>query len=99
MFKRFLFGLALAATLAGCASNVNLDDVPVEDRSASTTPSGQGSATTQSDVKSVTLDPNAGAAAGPAGVARIIYFDYDSNVIKQEFQPLIEGHARFLKSN
>jgi peptidoglycan-associated lipoprotein len=36
---------------------------------------------------------------GPANVARIIYFDYDSYVIKPDFQQLIEAHARFLKSN
>ena len=34
-------------------------------------------------------------AAGP----RIVYFDYDSYVIKPDFQSLIEGHARFLKAN
>jgi peptidoglycan-associated lipoprotein len=28
-----------------------------------------------------------------------VYFDYDSYVIKPQFQSLIEGHARFLKSN
>ena len=33
------------------------------------------------------------------GVARIIYFDYDSYTVKPEFQSLIDGHARFLKAN
>ena len=31
-------------------------------------------------------------------MARIVYFDYDSFVIKPEFQALIESHARFLKA-
>ena len=35
----------------------------------------------------------------PAGAARVVYFDYDSFVIKPEFQALIEAHARFLKAN
>jgi len=30
---------------------------------------------------------------------RSIYFDYDSYVVKNEFQPLIEAHARFLVNN
>ena len=30
---------------------------------------------------------------------RIIYFDYDSNVIKPQFQSLLEQHARFLRAN
>jgi peptidoglycan-associated lipoprotein len=29
-------------------------------------------------------------------VAKIVYFDYDSNAIKPEFQGLIEGNARWL---
>jgi peptidoglycan-associated lipoprotein len=28
-----------------------------------------------------------------------VYFDYDSYVIKPEFQSLLEAHARFLKAN
>ena len=30
---------------------------------------------------------------------RSIYFDYDSYVIKSDFQPLIDAHARFLVNN
>jgi hypothetical protein len=36
---------------------------------------------------------------GPANVARIVYFDYDSYAVKPEFQSLLESHARFLKAN
>ncbi len=96
-----------AAALAGCSS-VKLDDsVPVEDRTAATAAQpgagGQGAATpgaaTQSRVAPVSTDNAAAQAAGPVGVARLIYFDYDSFVIKPEFQPLVEAHARFLKAN
>lgn len=99
----------LAAALAGCSS-VKLDDsVPVEDRTAAQPGAGgQGAATpgaatpgaaTQSRVAPVSTDNAAAQAAGPVGVARLIYFDYDSFVIKPEFQPLVEAHARFLKAN
>ncbi len=98
----------LAAALAGCSS-VKLDDsVPVEDRTAGTVAqpgaAGQGgaanpNAATQSRVAPVSTDNAAAQAAGPVGVARLIYFDYDSFVIKPEFQPLVEAHARFLKAN
>ena len=53
----------------------------------------------QSRVAPVAVDNAATLAAGPAGVARLIYFDYDSVAIKTEFQGLIEGHARFLRAN
>ena len=36
---------------------------------------------------------------GPAGVDRIVFFDYDSYSIKPEYQAVIEAHARFLKAN
>ena len=38
------------------------------------------------------------ASQATVGVSRIVYFDYDSYVIKPEFQSLIEAHARFIKA-
>ena len=100
MIKRMFLAFAVAVALAGCSS-VKLDDVPVEDKSASAVgqPGTGGPGGAQSGVAPVVTDSAAGTAAGPANVARIIYFDYDSYVIKPEFQSLIEGHARFLKGN
>ena len=46
-----------------------------------------------------TLDGNASTAAGPANVAKVIYFDYDSSAIKPEFQSALDGHAKFLNAN
>ena len=103
MMKRFLLALAVAAALAGCGSSVKLNDVPVEDKTGSTVASGGGAGKTEPETRSkvtqVDLDELKGDASGPLNVARLIYFDYDSNVIKPEFQPLIEKHARFLKAN
>jgi peptidoglycan-associated lipoprotein len=103
MKQRVILALALAVALGGCASGVKLDDVPVEDRGASAVGPGAGGATTQpggaSAVRPVQADAAARDQQGPANVARIIYFDYDSYVIKPEFQSLLESHARFLKSN
>ena len=42
---------------------------------------------------------NENAPAGPANIEKIVYFDYDSFIIKPEFQSTIEAHAQFLKSN
>lgn len=100
MMKRVFLVLALAAAMAGCSS-VKLDDVPVEDKSGTsvTAPGNAGGGTAQSNVTPVAADPSGGTSAGPVGVARIVYFDYDSYLIKPEFQSLIEGQARFLKAN
>lgn len=100
MLKRMFLAWAVALALVGCSS-VKLDDVPVEDKraGAATGQPGPAGGGAQSSVAPVITDPAAGTAAGPANVARIIYFDYDSYVIKPEFQNLIEAHARFLKAN
>jgi peptidoglycan-associated lipoprotein len=97
MKKRLFLAVAFAAALAGCASGVKLDNVPVEDRTGTsvTTPGATGPGG-ESQVQPVQADEAALDKAGPQGVARIVYFDYDSNAIRPEFQPLIEANARFL---
>jgi peptidoglycan-associated lipoprotein len=102
MKQRVFMAVALAAALAGCASGVKLDDVPVEDRRGNAVvpdgPGGAGGGAT-SQVRPVQVDEAAGSTAGPTNVARVVYFDYDSYVIKPEFQSAIEAHARFLKAS
>lgn len=104
MRKSLLVTSLLAALLAGCSSGVKLNDVPVEDKSAASSSTastgvvspaaaGQGSG-----VASVVTD-KAGSGIGPAGVPHVVFFDYDSFVIKAEARPVIEGHARFLQAN
>ena len=101
MIKRVCTGLALALVLAGCGSNVKLNDVPVEDKTGTAvTPGGGGGTGGQTNqVTPVVVDPSGNLRAGPANVARIIYFDYDSYTLKPEAQPVVEAHARFLKAN
>ena len=95
MLKRTIYSLAIVALIAGCSSGPKLNDAPVVDgRGGMGGPGGSASG-----VAPVTIDPNAQTAQGPVGVARIIYFDYDSYTVKPEFQSLIDGHARFLKAN
>jgi len=98
MKKRVFLAVALAAALAGCSS-VKLNDVPVEDKTGSAVGPGGNAGQTQSQVRPVTADSVTGTAGGPANVARIIYFDFDSYNIKPEFQGTIEQHAKFLKAD
>jgi peptidoglycan-associated lipoprotein len=97
MTKNSLAALLLAAAaLAGCSSTP-LNDVPVENKAAQ--PTAPQPPAAQSQVAPVTTGADQGTDQGPRNVARIIYFDFDSNMIKPEFQPIIEGHARFLRAN
>jgi peptidoglycan-associated lipoprotein len=83
--------------LAACGSSVKLDDkAKVEERSA--TPAAQSTADTRS-VGTVTTatDP----LNDPKGILakRSIYFDYDSYIVKDEFKPVVEAHAKYLGTN
>ncbi len=103
MMKRILMACATALLMAGCGSNVKLDDVPVVDRTGSAVTPGAGSqgaasGATQSAVAPVDLSKSGQDAKGPAG-SNLVYFDYDSFVIKPEFQAVIEAHARYLAAN
>ena len=103
MMKRITLALTVAALMAGCSSGVKLDDVPVEDKNATSTMGGANNGansgnTSQSGVAGVDLGHSGRDGAGPVGVARVMYFDYDSYVIKPEFQSMIEAHSRFIKA-
>jgi peptidoglycan-associated lipoprotein len=89
-----LFYTLLLAGLVACGSSVKLNDktAPVEVRAGQNVdpPSGAASATS---VEPVDLSASA-AEAGKA--ARTIYFDFDSFVIKDEFKPAVDTHAKRL---
>jgi peptidoglycan-associated lipoprotein len=102
MFKTMLTACAVAAALAGCASGVKLDEAPVENRSGTAVQPGADAASgraTETAVTPVQTGERPSDTMGPASVARIIYFDYDSDAIRPEFQSLVEGNARFLKAH
>ena len=103
MFKRISLAIAVAALVAGCSSGVDLDNAPVEDRAGSALPTtgsnGAGSGSTgQSSVAGVDLSQSARDAAGPVGAGKVVHFDYDSYVIRADYQDLIETHAKFIKA-
>lgn len=100
--KRFLIStlssVALAATLVACGSNVKLNDVPVEDKSAMLNQAVDPNASTRG-VAPVQIDATDVSAAGPANTAKVIYFDFDSFAIKPEFQNAIDAHAKYMAAN
>lgn len=104
MIKRISCAIAVAVLIAGCSSGVDLDNVPVEDKAGTAlSTNGKNGANSgnagQSGVAGVDLSQAGRDAAGPADVSRIVYFDYDSYVLKADYQALIEAHARFIKAS
>jgi peptidoglycan-associated lipoprotein len=88
----------LALLAAGCSTPVPVSepkDVPVESRTG-TAPGaggGAGAGTAQSQVATVDLGKGA-----PAAAARIVYFDFDSFAIKDEYRPMIDANAKVLST-
>ncbi len=108
--RNWILGAFLIALVAGCSTNPQ-QSAPVEDRTPATTaPSGgTGGATTGGAGGGGVSGSTAGSATGAAGnplrdpnnilSRRSVYFDYDSDVVKNEFRSLIEAHGRYLQSN
>lgn len=110
--KCAFFGVVFA--LAACGSSVKLSDVPVEDRTGTSAGAGAGVGASGAagsviganagsaagrTVAPVALPAAESTLQGPSNVVRVIYFDYDSFVIKPEFQSVLDGHAKFLNAN
>jgi peptidoglycan-associated lipoprotein len=103
--KNLVWALSLTAVLAGCASGVKLNDVPVVDKSGAgvtqagnTGAQGNASAAGASSVASVDLSKSNNDAIGPNGT-RIVYFDFDSYAVSSNDQSVIESNARYLKAD
>ena len=99
-----LLALASVAALVGCSTPVKLDEAaPVESRTG--VPVGQGGNTAggagtagagQSGVASVDLTRNA---LPPARMDNVVYFDFDSYVVKDEYRNLVDAHAKTLNTD
>ena len=102
---RHLLTILAAASLAACSS-VKLDEAPVESRTPTTAAgaggtgsgaAGGGAASSQTRVAPV--DVTATNAAANSNLPRVVYFDYDSYIVKDEFRPVIELNAKVLTAD
>jgi peptidoglycan-associated lipoprotein len=91
-FAHYAVLAALAVALSGCSSSPKLDTPPAGRSGASTSPKP---ADTSGQTSGVGGDNLSGP---PSGVGRVVYFDFDSFVIKSEYQDLIDQQARYLRS-
>ncbi|NOT14293.1 MAG: OmpA family protein [Methylotenera sp.] len=110
--QKLLGGLLIALVLTACKSTPMVDKpAAVEDKSPATAvpaKSTDANANTTPDtsaIKEVKIDTNANSGMNPLKdpnnilSKRNIYFDFDSDVVKAEFRPLIEAHAKYLLAN
>jgi peptidoglycan-associated lipoprotein len=97
--------VVMAVGLAACGSSVKLEDkAPVESRTPSESGAaggagGQGTAGGAGQGSGVTRVELPGAKdTQDANLPRAVYFDFDSFVVKDEFRPVVELHAKRLAS-
>ena len=101
--KQWRWVLVIAAmVLAGCASDVKLDDgAPVETRTPTSVGdaagAGSASGTSQSGVTSVDL--NKQNAEALKTTPRVIYFDFDSYIVKDQYRDVVDLYAKVLASD
>ncbi len=97
---RYALTLIAAAALAGCGSAVKLDEpAPVETRQPTApvaTPPAQPAQPAQTAVPTVDLFSQY---TEEVKDKRVVYFDFDSDVVKEEYRGLIDLHAKRLNAN
>lgn len=97
--KKLFATFFVAVLLSACGTSVPLNDVPVVDAKASAV---QGSGANGAGVNGNGVVPvDLGKTTLPADASaesRTVYFDYDSFIIKPEFQSLIAAQVRVAKA-
>lgn len=106
--KSKILSIAVMSVLLAACKSAPIQPAKVEDKSPSTAAT-TAPADTSADanaIKEVTIDSNTSNDAGnplkdPNNILskRNIYFDYNSDAIKAEFQPLVAAHAKYLQAN
>ena len=111
--RKWIIAAFLIAAFSGCSSTGTEDAAPIEDKAPTATTPGAGTGATTSGATTSGAPVGAVGGAGTAGAIgaaalkdprnilskRNIYFDYDQFVIKDEFKPIVEAHAKYLQAN
>lgn len=113
--RKFLPGFAvvvLSMMMAACSSTPTKEQEPAPvvdsvERPVPKQPATQAPiAVTQQPIAPAKIEPPT-QLTGPASLKdpknilskRVIYFDYDSNLVKEEFRPLVAAHAKYLSQD
>jgi peptidoglycan-associated lipoprotein len=105
--RNLILAALCALVVVGCSSTPTTETgAPVEDKSGSTVVPG---ASTSGAGTGNVSGSNTGAGSMSVGnplrdpnsplSKRSVYFDFDSFVVKDEYRPLVEAHARYLQQN
>jgi len=106
---KLILAVAATVTLAACSSTPETA-TPVDDRTTSATSATPNPGTSTSGV-GTNPGSNGSTLQGSANIGnplrdprsplsrREVFYDYDSFVVRDEYKPLLEAHAAYLKNN
>jgi peptidoglycan-associated lipoprotein len=100
-FHRHLLTAIAVASLAACSS-VKLDDqAPVESRTGAGTTNGAGgtNGAGSAQTRVAPVDVTGTSNVNFSNLPRVVYFDFDSYVVKDDYRPVIEANAKVLTTN
>lgn len=102
--KKLFAGLLIMGVLAGCSSTPTKEQegAAVEDRkpvagAPEAKPADSGVTSRPLGTSTVAADP----LKDPANILskRSVYFDFDSNLVKDEYKPVVTAHAKYMTQN
>lgn len=93
--------LLVLAALAGCSSSVPLNEgkAQIESRDPNAAGAGGAGAAGAGQSHVTPVDVGADKNAAVDNVPRVVYFDFDSYVVKDEYRPVVEANAKRLSTN
>ncbi len=101
LHRHLLTALAVAS-LAACSS-VKLDDAPVETRTGTAVGAGAGSSAGtgagSSQTRVAPVDVTGTSNVNYSNLPRVVYFDFDSYVVKDDYRPVIEANGKALAAD
>jgi len=102
LHRHLLTALAVAS-LAACSS-VKLDDAPVESRTGTAVGAGAGAgaganAGGSSQTRVAPVDVTGTSNVNYSSLPRVVYFDFDSYVVKDDYRPVIEANGKALAAD
>ena len=104
--KQFLLIVMAVSVLAGCATSTPPAEqgaAAVEDRGAAGVPPSGAQPQTDGPTSAplAPLGVLGNPLKDPSNILskRSVYFELDSNIVKDEFKPLVSAHARYLQQN
>jgi peptidoglycan-associated lipoprotein len=110
--KKLCIALSILLLLAACKTTpLDVNKVPIDDKSGTDTTAGQAGAGTGGagqgtgvvqpppTVTTVVDDGKGSASANEALTKRSIYFDLDSDVVREDSKPILQAHSRYMLAN